>query len=261
MCSQRYLSRLWKFVLGCCVPISWALWAFCEFAEYFLTCHLLQLFWQIFALQALQIAQRSEAVDIGSVLLTVKEQESKVKQLEAEVKKLKTDLKATDVSAEVLQLRRELRNLQKQVESGNTLNGSATTSQWCKQMFCRNFHPQMSFTFVMVRIPLCLYYKPPGGGVAYERVNPLRKLHIIGWEKVQLDVHHHEGIRKHISFGRSLSPTIHSGPDCFWKIGKSSVRMFVDIFEHNIFYVSTFTVGCWVGVIAQGILWYDESDW
>lgn len=78
-------------------------------------------------IKALQIAQRSEAVDIESMVLTVKEQDSKVKQLESEVKKLQADLKATDVSAEVLQLRRELRSLQKQVES-SSINGSAHTS-------------------------------------------------------------------------------------------------------------------------------------
>ncbi|XP_024363356.1 uncharacterized protein [Physcomitrium patens] len=78
--------------------------------------------------KALQLTQRSEAVDIGTVLLTVKEHENRVKQLEAEVKKLQADLKATDASAEVLQLRRELRNLQKQVE-GSTLQSSAYPPQ------------------------------------------------------------------------------------------------------------------------------------
>lgn len=62
----------------------------------------------------MSVAQRSEAVDIGSLLLAFKEQESRVKSLEQEVKKLRQDLKATDVSAEVLQLRRELRSVQKQ---------------------------------------------------------------------------------------------------------------------------------------------------
>lgn len=67
--------------------------------------------------KTLSIAQRSEAVDVGSVSLTVKEQEVRIKSLEKEVSKLQQDLKATDVSAEVLQLRRELRNLHKQIEN------------------------------------------------------------------------------------------------------------------------------------------------
>lgn len=63
------------------------------------------------------IAQRSEAVDVGSLSLTVKEQEVRIKSLEQEVSKLRQELKAIDVSAEVLQLRREIRNLHKQVEN------------------------------------------------------------------------------------------------------------------------------------------------
>uniref|UniRef100_A0A0C9RPS4 TSA: Wollemia nobilis Ref_Wollemi_Transcript_4754_1939 transcribed RNA sequence n=1 Tax=Wollemia nobilis TaxID=56998 RepID=A0A0C9RPS4_9CONI len=69
--------------------------------------------------KAMSIAQRSEAVDVGSISLTVKEQEARIKSLEQEVTKLRQDLKATDVSAEVLQLRREIRNLHKQVENLN----------------------------------------------------------------------------------------------------------------------------------------------
>ncbi len=80
-------------------------------------------------MQALSIAQRAEAVDIGSVVLTLKEQENRVKLLEQEVKKLRQDLKATDVSAEVLQLRRELRNFQKQVGSSTQSNGLASPLQ------------------------------------------------------------------------------------------------------------------------------------
>ncbi|KAH8964049.1 hypothetical protein BDL97_04G043400 [Sphagnum fallax] len=79
--------------------------------------------------KALSIAQRAEAVDIGSVVLTLKEQENRVKLLEQEVKKLRQDLKATDVSAEVLQLRRELRNFQKQVGSSTQSNGLASPLQ------------------------------------------------------------------------------------------------------------------------------------
>jgi homogentisate solanesyltransferase len=67
--------------------------------------------------KTLSIAQRFEAVDVGSLSLTVKEQESRIKFLEKEVSKLQQDLKAIDVSAEVLQLRRELRNLHKQIEN------------------------------------------------------------------------------------------------------------------------------------------------
>jgi homogentisate solanesyltransferase len=79
--------------------------------------------------KALSIAQRAEAVDIGSVVLTLKEQETRVKLLEQEVRKLRQDLKATDVSAEVLQLRRELRNFQKQVGSSTQSYGSASPLQ------------------------------------------------------------------------------------------------------------------------------------
>lgn len=68
-------------------------------------------------MQALQISQRSEAVDIGTVLLTVREQEIRLKTMEQEVQKLRHELKASDVSAEVLQLRRELRNVQKSFET------------------------------------------------------------------------------------------------------------------------------------------------
>ncbi|XP_057870650.1 uncharacterized protein LOC131077224 [Cryptomeria japonica] len=67
--------------------------------------------------KTLSISQRSEAVDVGSISLTVKEHESRIKSLEQEVSKLRQELKATDVSVEVLQLRREIRNLQKQVEN------------------------------------------------------------------------------------------------------------------------------------------------
>ncbi len=77
-------------------------------------------------MQALSIAQRAEAVDIGSMVLTLKEQENQVNLLEQEVKKLRQDLKATDVSAEVLQLRRELRNLQKQVGRNTQSNGTGS---------------------------------------------------------------------------------------------------------------------------------------
>jgi len=80
-------------------------------------------------MQALSIAQRAEAVDIGSVVLTLKEQETRVKLLEQEVRKLRQDLKATDVSAEVLQLRRELRNFQKQVGSSTQSYGLASPLQ------------------------------------------------------------------------------------------------------------------------------------
>lgn len=67
--------------------------------------------------KTLSISQRFEAVDVGSLSLTVKEQEARIKSLEREVSKLQQDVKAIDVSAEVLQLRRELRNLHKQIEN------------------------------------------------------------------------------------------------------------------------------------------------
>ncbi len=65
-------------------------------------------------MQALSIAQRAEAVDIGSVVLTLKEQEARVKLLEQEVRKLRQDL------------RRELRNFQKQVGSSTQSYGLAS---------------------------------------------------------------------------------------------------------------------------------------
>ncbi|KAG6557019.1 hypothetical protein Mapa_001436 [Marchantia paleacea] len=67
--------------------------------------------------KAMQISQRTEAVDIGTVLLSSREQEIRLKTMEQEVLKLRQDQKATDVSAEVLQIRRELRNLQKSIET------------------------------------------------------------------------------------------------------------------------------------------------
>jgi hypothetical protein len=56
-------------------------------------------------------------VDIGSLCLIVKEQETKIKTLEQDVGKLQQNMKTSDVSAEVLQLRREMRSLQKKIES------------------------------------------------------------------------------------------------------------------------------------------------
>lgn len=68
-------------------------------------------------MQAVQLAQRSAAVNVGNLNVTVKEQENKVNLLEAEVKKLRANQKTIDVSSEVLQLKREFLNLQKRVES------------------------------------------------------------------------------------------------------------------------------------------------
>ncbi|KAG0591019.1 hypothetical protein KC19_1G143200 [Ceratodon purpureus] len=67
--------------------------------------------------KAVQLAQRSEDVNMRNMNVTLKEQENKVKLLEAEVKKLKANQKSTDVSAEVLQMKREFQNLQRQVGS------------------------------------------------------------------------------------------------------------------------------------------------
>lgn len=67
-------------------------------------------------MQAVQLAQRSEAVNVGNMNVSLKEQENKVKLLEAEVKKLKANQKAVDSSSELLQLKREFLNLQKRVE-------------------------------------------------------------------------------------------------------------------------------------------------
>jgi homogentisate solanesyltransferase len=67
--------------------------------------------------KAMSVAQRSEAVDVGSLLLSMKERESHIKSLELEVKKLRQDLKAADCKAEILQIRKELHNMQ---QKGNT---------------------------------------------------------------------------------------------------------------------------------------------
>lgn len=67
--------------------------------------------------QAVQLAQRSEAVNVGNMNVSLKEQENKVKLLEAEVKQLRGNKKTMDVSSEVLQLKREFLNLQKRVDS------------------------------------------------------------------------------------------------------------------------------------------------
>eukprot|EP00250_Pteridium_aquilinum_P013376 c21304_g1_i1 orf=127-1209(+) len=67
--------------------------------------------------KALSISQRSEAVDVGTLSLTVRQQDAKIKSLESETGKLRQDLKATNVSSEVQKLRRELQTLQKKIES------------------------------------------------------------------------------------------------------------------------------------------------
>lgn len=67
--------------------------------------------------KALSLSQRSEAVDIGTLSLTVRQQDAKIKALEQETSRLRKELKAVNVSAEVLQLRRELQNLQKKIEN------------------------------------------------------------------------------------------------------------------------------------------------
>ena len=70
-------------------------------------------------MQAVQLAQRSEDVNMRNLNVTLKEQENKVKLLEAEVKKLKAvNQKTADhASAEVSQLKREFQNFQRQVTS------------------------------------------------------------------------------------------------------------------------------------------------
>lgn len=67
--------------------------------------------------QSLSLSQRSAAVDIGSLCLIIKEQEAKIKTLEQDVGKLQQNMKTSDVSAEVLQLSREMRSLQKKMDS------------------------------------------------------------------------------------------------------------------------------------------------
>lgn len=67
--------------------------------------------------KALSISQRSEAVDVGTLSLTVRQQEAKIKSLETEAGKLRQELKASNVSSEVQKLRRELQTLQKKIES------------------------------------------------------------------------------------------------------------------------------------------------
>lgn len=72
----------------------------------------------------MQLSQRTEAVDVGTLLLTVREQDIRLKTMEQEVLKLRQELKATDVSAEVLQLRRELRNARKSFETISSQSAS-----------------------------------------------------------------------------------------------------------------------------------------
>lgn len=67
--------------------------------------------------KAMSISQRSEAVDVGTLSLTVRQQDAKIKSLEHETSKLRQELKAVNVSTEVQKLRRELQTLQKKVES------------------------------------------------------------------------------------------------------------------------------------------------
>ncbi|KAI5083708.1 hypothetical protein GOP47_0003451 [Adiantum capillus-veneris] len=67
--------------------------------------------------KALSISQRSEAVDLGNLSLTVRQQDAKIKSLESEAGKLRQELKQANMSSEVQKLRRELQTLQKKFES------------------------------------------------------------------------------------------------------------------------------------------------
>eukprot|EP00249_Psilotum_nudum_P011845 c23418_g1_i1 orf=116-1261(+) len=78
--------------------------------------------------KALSISQRSEAVDIGTLSLTIREQDAKIKSLEQDVISLRKNLKAIDVSTELSQLHQEVRNLQKQIENQN-LGSSGPTAR------------------------------------------------------------------------------------------------------------------------------------
>lgn len=67
--------------------------------------------------KALSVSQRSEAVEIGTLALTIRQQDAKIKALEQETSRLRHDFKAVRVSSDVQQLRRELQNLQKKIEN------------------------------------------------------------------------------------------------------------------------------------------------
>eukprot|EP00249_Psilotum_nudum_P007089 c20300_g1_i3 orf=685-1842(-) len=77
--------------------------------------------------KTLSIAQRSEAINVGTLSLTVQEQDAKIKALEKEVTRLQKDIKAVDVSEEVLLLHREVRNLQKQIGTLSLRSSSLTS--------------------------------------------------------------------------------------------------------------------------------------
>lgn len=66
--------------------------------------------------KALSISQRSEAVDVGTLTLTIHQQDAKIKALEQETTRLRQDLKAISMSSDVLQLHRDLEDLRKKVE-------------------------------------------------------------------------------------------------------------------------------------------------
>lgn len=67
--------------------------------------------------KALAISERSEAVDVGTLSLTIHQQDVKIKALEQETSRLRQELKGVTVSSEISQLRQELQILQNKVAS------------------------------------------------------------------------------------------------------------------------------------------------
>lgn len=67
--------------------------------------------------KALAINERSEAVDVGTLSLTVHHQDAKLRALEQETERLRQDVKKSSAMGEVVQLRRELETLQRKLPS------------------------------------------------------------------------------------------------------------------------------------------------
>eukprot|EP00250_Pteridium_aquilinum_P010735 c19596_g1_i1 orf=180-1268(+) len=66
--------------------------------------------------KALAINERSDIVDIGTLSLTVRQQDAKIRVLEQETERLRQELKGASASAEIVQLRRELQTLQSKIQ-------------------------------------------------------------------------------------------------------------------------------------------------
>ncbi|KAH7281425.1 hypothetical protein KP509_36G047000 [Ceratopteris richardii] len=61
--------------------------------------------------KALSINERSEAVDVGTLRLTIQQQDAKIRSLEQEIDRLRQDLRKHNSMGEVVQLRAELETL------------------------------------------------------------------------------------------------------------------------------------------------------